>query len=141
MNFHLFTVSEATEAIPELTRRIREINSLREDLKLLLVELDSLQDQKGSGRDASLERRITTKKAEVTSLRRGLQQIITSVHDMGCVMRDYQKGLVDFPAIVEGQPGYLCWHLGEEAIAFWHGPEDGFAGRRPLGNAFKQGDV
>lgn len=133
MNFRLFTVEEANQAIPELSATIRQMNRRRQDLIYLLVELEGLRSQAGQYRsDAEVERRIEAKVAEVNSLRRQLQEMHGTVGESGCVVRDYDRGLVDFPAIIEGQPGYLCWHSGEERIAFWHGPEDGFAGRKPL---------
>jgi hypothetical protein len=48
------------------------------------------------------------------------------------VLRDLDRGLVDFPSLRNGQEVYLCWVEGEAEIAFWHEPEAGFAGRRPL---------
>jgi hypothetical protein len=45
---------------------------------------------------------------------------------------DLDAGLVDFPSEREGAPVYLCWQLGEAAVAFWHGIEEGFAGRKPI---------
>jgi hypothetical protein len=51
---------------------------------------------------------------------------------LGLVIRDLDRGLIDFPAILEGREAYLCWQAGEDEIGFWHGLEDGFAGRRPL---------
>jgi len=48
------------------------------------------------------------------------------------VVRDLERGLVDFPALIDGREVYLCWLLDEPAIGHWHGVEAGFAGRRPL---------
>ncbi len=49
------------------------------------------------------------------------------------VLRDIDRGLIDFPALRDGAEVYLCWLVDEEdAIRFWHEPEAGFAGRRPL---------
>ena len=51
----------------------------------------------------------------------------------GIVLRDADRGLVDFPALApNGRSYWLCWLVGEPAVAWWHWPEDGFAGRRPL---------
>ena len=51
----------------------------------------------------------------------------------GIVVRDLERGLVDFPAITKGGREYwLCWVVGEPEVAWWHWPEDGFAGRTPL---------
>jgi hypothetical protein len=48
------------------------------------------------------------------------------------VLRDLDRGLVDFPALRDGDEVYLCWEEGEPEIGFWHDPESGFGGRRPL---------
>jgi hypothetical protein len=51
---------------------------------------------------------------------------------MDIVLRDADRGLVDFPAIRDGEEVYLCWQADEPRVAFWHEPDAGFAGRRPL---------
>ena len=51
------------------------------------------------------------------------------------VLRDLDRGLVDFPALRDGREVYLCWEEGEEEIGFWHEPDAGHAGRRPLDDA------
>jgi hypothetical protein len=48
------------------------------------------------------------------------------------VVRDLERGLVDFPSLIDGREVYLCWLLDEPAVGHWHGVEAGFAGRRPL---------
>ena len=48
------------------------------------------------------------------------------------VVRDLERGLVDFPALIDGREVYLCWLLDEPSVGHWHGVEAGFAGRRPL---------
>ena len=48
------------------------------------------------------------------------------------MLRDVERGLIDFPAIRDGQEIYLCWLLDEDEIGFWHEPDAGFAGRQPL---------
>jgi len=50
----------------------------------------------------------------------------------GIELRDPEQGLIDFRARHAGRDVYLCWRLGEEDLGWWHLPEDGFAGRRPL---------
>jgi hypothetical protein len=51
---------------------------------------------------------------------------------MGVHIKDIDRGLCDFPYMRNGRVVYLCWQLGEDAIAFWHDIEAGFAGREPL---------
>jgi len=134
VNFHLFTLEEANAALPELSSLIRQVNTRRQDLIYLHVELEGLRSQQGHNQpDAQLGRRIAEKEAEVSGIRKDLRDLAQTVDAMGCTLRDYERGLVDFPAIIEQQPAYLCWRMGEESVQFWHGPEEGFAGRKPLG--------
>ena len=48
------------------------------------------------------------------------------------VVKDLDRGLVDFPALREGEEVLLCWQVGEDEVAFWHGLDEGFAGRKAL---------
>jgi hypothetical protein len=58
-----------------------------------------------------------------------LSDAIEQLQALGVQIKDIERGLVDFPA---SDDVLLCWHVGEGDIGFWHGPEDGFAGRKPL---------
>ena len=58
---------------------------------------------------------------------------LEELQEKGIVLRDPDRGLIDFPAKHPGgREVLLCWQLGEEDLSWWHLPEDGFAGRRPL---------
>ena len=61
-----------------------------------------------------------------------LRDGLMSLQEKGVVLRDLERGLVDFPSLREDQEIYLCWEEGEQEVAFWHDLEDGHAGRRPL---------
>jgi hypothetical protein len=61
-----------------------------------------------------------------------LATAIGQVQAEGVLVKDLDSGLVDFPAKRDGEDILLCWQLGEDEVAFWHGLEDGFAGRQPL---------
>jgi hypothetical protein len=61
-----------------------------------------------------------------------LSRAVGELEAMDVVLRDLDRGLVDFPAIRDGEEVYLCWLLDEDEIRFWHEPGAGFAGRRPL---------
>ncbi len=62
-----------------------------------------------------------------------LGKITTELHELGVQLKDYTRGLIDFPTMREGRVILLCWQLGEgEEIEWWHEIEDGFAGRKPL---------
>ena len=63
----------------------------------------------------------------------GPAEALAEIEDRGIVLRDVARGLVDFPSrLLSGRVVLLCWQEGEEDIGWWHLPDDGFAGRRPL---------
>jgi hypothetical protein len=61
-----------------------------------------------------------------------MQADVAWLDERDIVLRDIATGLVDFPALVSGHQVWLCWHLGEHVVGWWHGIDEGFAGRRPL---------
>ena len=61
-----------------------------------------------------------------------MQADVAWLDDRGIVLRDIATGLLDFPALAGGRQVLLCWRLGEDRVEYWHGTEEGFAGRKPL---------
>lgn len=60
-------------------------------------------------------------------------QLTTEITELGIELKDYSRGLIDFPSIRNGRTVYLCWELADEdEIRWWHEIDDGFAGRQPL---------
>ena len=65
--------------------------------------------------------------------RHELDAVLRELGEDGIVIKDLGRGLVDFPAATPSGRDYcLCWIVGEPTVAWWHWPEDGFAGRTPL---------
>jgi len=62
----------------------------------------------------------------------GLQAALRELQEMEIVLRDLDRGLVDFPAVRDEREIYLCWEEGEEEVAFWHELDAGHAGRQSL---------
>jgi len=61
-----------------------------------------------------------------------MRALVEEIEALGAEVKDLELGLVDFPAERDGETVLLCWRVGEDEIAYWHGLEEGFAGRRPL---------
>jgi len=61
-----------------------------------------------------------------------VQRLLRTLNDAGIVIRDVDRGLIDFPSLLEGEEVYLCWELGEDEVTHWHGLESGYGGRKPL---------
>ena len=96
-----------------------EISTSTSRIMLLGGSLPSLGELKG-------------KKTEHDRLTEELLETIKEIQQTGCLVKDLDTGLVDFPSLLGGEEVYLCWKLGEERIGYWHGIEEGFAGRKPL---------
>jgi hypothetical protein len=75
---------------------------------------------------------LVRKKAERDQASERIVETISKIQEAGCLVKDIDEGLIDFPSIIEGQEAFLCWKQGEVRIEYWHGLEDGFAGRKRL---------
>ena len=123
-----------------------EANALLDELRPLverMVEAKRFLDE-AQGRSDEAARRISGNgggmpPAELGELHEEVERQATElatavdeIHELGVIVKDFDSGLVDFPSIRDGEEVLLCWRLGEDEVGFWHGLEDGFAGRRPL---------
>lgn len=61
-----------------------------------------------------------------------LRHVIEAIQQTGCLIKDLDIGLLDFPTLLRGEEVYLCWKVGEPEIGFWHRIDDGYRGRRPI---------
>jgi hypothetical protein len=75
---------------------------------------------------------LLRKKSKHDQAAERLVEIIKRIQEVGVLVKDLDMGLVDFPSLVDDEEIYLCWKLGEDRIAFWHGVDEGYAGRKPL---------
>ncbi len=80
--------------------------------------------------------RVIDVRSRLSDARSRLGRLVEEVESTGCLIKDLGQGLIDFPAIRNGEEVFLCWKLGEPGIAYWHGLEEGFRGRRPIGKEF-----
>lgn len=135
----LFTVSQANAALEKVRPMVESIVRCKSQMGQLVREARLLH-QRGVQRDPVARRALERKIARLESLEGTIRQLVTEIRDMGASVKDLDIGLVDFPAIIEGQPAYLCWMLGEREVSHWHLVDDGFRGRRPLpGTQAEQG--
>ncbi|MFL5936511.1 MAG: DUF2203 domain-containing protein [Gaiellaceae bacterium] len=127
-----FTPSEANEELREIRPLVEELVAHRREQQRLQAERRALAHRiAGNGGGihsnalAELEEAERRERVEVV-------RCVNAVHERGAIVKDPDTGLVDFPARLEGQEVLLCWRLGEEQVAHWHGLEEGFAGRKLL---------
>jgi hypothetical protein len=67
-----------------------------------------------------------------TKFESSVREALERIQSTGCIVKDLDVGLLDFPARIDNQDVYLCWKLGEDRIRFYHAQDEGFAGRRPI---------
>jgi len=114
-----WTVEAANAALP----RVREV----------LERIRELVATARQEREGAAERVEGNGHAPAAQTGRGLRAAVEELTDQGIVLRDVDAGLIDFLArLADGREYLLCWVLGGPEVAFWHWPDAGFAGRRPL---------
>ena len=127
-----FTPEEANEAL-EVVRPLAE--RMVEARGALLVaqrqqaELITRIASNGGGLTPS---EMSDAAAEVERASRDLMAAVDELQGLGVLVKDLDRGLVDFPCVHRGREILLCWQLGEDEVAYWHGADEGFAGRKPL---------
>ena len=104
--------------------------TLRDDRDAVARSQERLEHMRaaGGGDHAELER----EQQQLTQVVRRMASAVRQIDAWGITLRDIGSGLVDFPALANGRPIWLCWRLGEGDIAWWHELEAGVAGRKPL---------
>jgi len=69
---------------------------------------------------------------EVSTAMKSLEGEVKKLEELGCILKDMNVGLIDFPAVRLGERVWLCWKLGEGHVTFWHTQHGGFSGRKPV---------
>jgi hypothetical protein len=123
----LFTVEEANELLPLIRPKLQKIQAR-------YVSLASFRDgAKTAALSAEFGGGGMEGGAKYVELLYDIGKLTTELQETGVQLKDYSRGLIDFPSLRDGRVVLLCWQLGEdEHIEWWHEIEAGFAGRQPL---------
>ncbi len=119
-----FTRAEASALLPQLTTLLSQLRDAKDELTDTETH-EALSEAAPTNGGGEQGRRVGIAFLEV-------RRLIDTVEQAGIVLRDIDRGLVDFPALIDGREVYLCWELGEEEVAYWHDLEGGYGGREPL---------
>jgi hypothetical protein len=119
-----FTRAEANALLPQLTTLLSQLRDARDELTDTDAH-EALSEAAPTNGGGEQGRRVGIAFLEV-------RRLIDTVEQAGIVLRDIDRGLVDFPALIDGREVYLCWELGEEDVAYWHDLEGGYGGREAL---------
>jgi hypothetical protein len=125
-----FTPAEANSALAEVRPVAERMVAVRARLAELEDEQkDVIRIVAGNGHGQAVGEARTP---EFASLAAELQELVQRLIAFGLQVKDVETGLVDFPALRDGEEVLLCWRVGEPSVGFWHRYDDGFAGRRPI---------
>jgi hypothetical protein len=127
-----FTVDEANEALEELRPLAEQMVERRRELVEAQALRASLGAQVGANGGDMTPSDFAQADEQLELAATELARCIERIQAAGVLIKDLDRGLLDFPALREGEEILLCWHVGEDEIRFWHGPEEGFGGRKPL---------
>ena len=130
----MFTPAEANELIPRLEIAVRELQASASGLRARIAELVALDP---AARQLPLPK-IIERYPQLRNSASELARAAEKIESYGCVLKDIDQGLVDFPwEMEEDRVVFLCWQFGEPAVIAWHPIDAGFAQRQPLSGAPK----
>ena len=132
-----FTLQEAEDWIPRIEQWLRTAIEARKDAAEAEQELQAVSQriQMSGGMEIQPSKVAEHRARKDVSIRR-FTEAMESIQGSGCVVKDLDTGLIDFPAKRGADEVYLCWKLGEARIEFWHGMDEGFAGRKQIAGEF-----
>ncbi len=118
MTVKFFTPHQANQRLPYIRKIVEDILAKGKRVKALLM----------------LPHPTKERERELLELEGKIKALIGELETLGCYFKDwnFETGLVDFPTIINGREALLCWRSDEPTIAWFHGYEDGYAGRQPI---------
>jgi hypothetical protein len=134
----LFTLEQATRALPGVEKALRDLIKYKGEHDQADAALQAVS------RKVMLSGGMQVRGDEVLGFRRQKQDsaelvkaAYEAIQEAGCIVKDLNVGLIDFPSLYRDREVYLCWRLGEPAIEYWHGVDEGFRGRKKIDDDFR----
>ena len=111
-----FTPLEARKTLPLVKKIVKDILDTSREMRMIAEEIGGKVEQD----------------PRIQKMADDIEDFMLELEEIGCFFKDwnFQIGLVDFPAIIEGKEVFLCWRSDEDDIMYYHGIDDGFAGRK-----------
>ena len=119
-----FTRAEANALLPQLRALLDQLRESKEELTDAEAH-EALAEAAPSNGGGEEGRQVGIAFLEV-------RRLLETIEQSGIVLRDIDRGLVDFPSLIDGREAYLCWELGEDDVGYWHDLDAGYGGREPL---------
>lgn len=117
-----FTVEEANRSLPLVRRIVGDIVRTHSEAAKFQQQLERVA---GTAEQTPIQ-------SNLERAMHRMEDYVDELSEIGCDLKDYQMGLIDFTGRHHGHDVCLCWKLGEEKIAYWHEINSGFSGRKPV---------
>lgn len=131
--FRHFTLTEAERTRVEVEPILIEAMEGRRALADVEESLSAITRRIGMlGGSLVSQSQVSELRTRYNQIGMKLQHALETIQATGCLVKDLEIGLLDFPAILNNEEVLLCWRLGEDRIRYYHGMNEGFAGRKPL---------
>ncbi len=129
----LFSLSEAERLRAQIEPVLIEAIEARRKFGEFDDQLSALAEriQRSGGLLVQFDKTATLR-LERNRLEQAIRDALEKIHATGCIVKDLEVGLLDFPSRIDGEEVYLCWRLGEDRIRFYHRQDEGFSGRKPI---------
>jgi hypothetical protein len=125
-----YSIDEAIKRLADVRPLLEGLRADRDAIALAQQEQQLRAATNGSAEHAS---EVAATDARIKALAARMKEAVAQLVDWSVELRDIGTGLIDFPALANGRPIWLCWRLGEPAdIRWWHELDTGFNGRQPL---------
>jgi len=124
-----YDLGAANDRIVELRPLLEALRADRDAVAETQHRLEQLREPSGNGAHRA---ELDDRRQQMGRTIKRMEGAVRQIDAWGVALRDISTGLVDFPALLNGRPVWLCWKLGEGDIAWWHELDSGIAGRRPL---------
>lgn len=124
----LFTVEEANELLPRIRMKLEMIRRLYE-------HVGTYREAARAAASAATRNGGMVGGSKYVKYLYEIGKLTTEINDAGVQLKDYGRGLIDFPSMMDGRIVLLCWQIGEpDRIEWWHETDAGFAGRQRFGH-------
>ena len=131
----LFTIESAEKVLPKLKGLLRKAIHLNRQLQTLhsesLINQEEIQVET-EDQNIRYQFEVVKNHEQLHELTEEFYESVEQIENLGCVIKDLEQGLIDFPSRFEGREIYLCWKLGEDRIRHWHEVDAGFDSRQEI---------
>jgi hypothetical protein len=127
-----FSLERANALIPRIAPLVFDLLAKRRDLAITLLAARTRAGEVGLPATRLAGVRTPFPAPKYGERKSEIVRLIHRIEAFGCIVKDIDLGLLDFPSVREGEPVYLCWKAGEVRIAHWHGIDEGFQSRKPI---------